>query len=110
MHRREGTVALSRKEKELVTNKYGVIQYPKGDARRLFVLLAIIDKLERPTITSIAEYSGHNKGTIDKDVNKLRQQFGVLISKNASVYRIEDWGIILKKSSIRLFFKNRKQA
>ncbi|MFC3110896.1 hypothetical protein ACFQAT_28620 [Undibacterium arcticum] len=67
-------------------NEYGVVQYPKGDARRLFVLLAAIDYLERPTLTTLTKFTGHNKGTITADVDKLRDQFGVEIHKDGPVY------------------------
>lgn len=82
-------------------NAHGVPQYPKADARRLFVLLAAIDKLERPTLTSLADYTGHNKGTIDADVAKLIEQYGVAIVKTGPVYDIESWGEILKKNGVK---------
>lgn len=84
-----------------VTNAHGVPQYPKADARRLFVLLAAIDLLERPTLTSLAEFTGHNKGTIDADVAKLAEQYGVKIFKAGPVYGIEAWGDILRKSGVK---------
>lgn len=86
---------------ELTKNAHGVPQFPKGDARRLFILLASIDALKRPTITSLAEFTSHNKGTIEADVGRLRVQFGVFIVKKDAVYQIESWGELLKKNSIR---------
>lgn len=88
----------------LIKNEYGVIQYPKGDVRRLLVLAAAVDALERPTITSLAKYTGHNKGTISKDINKLNEQLGVIITKTDSVYEIQSWGDLLKKGRIRRYF------
>ncbi|WP_100084888.1 hypothetical protein [Burkholderia ambifaria] len=82
-------------------NEYGVPQYPKGDARRLFVVLAAIDCLERPTITSIAAYTGHNKGTIDADVAKLRDQYGVEIDRDGPVFVLRSWGDVLKKTGVK---------
>ncbi|VWC79840.1 hypothetical protein BLA39750_01112 [Burkholderia lata] len=79
----------------------GVPQYPKGDARRLFVVLASIDYLERPTITSIAAFTGHNKGTIDADVAKLRDQFGVQIDRDGAVFILRSWGDVLKKAGVK---------
>ena len=84
-------------------NDYGVLQYPKGDARRLFVVLAAIDCLERPTITSIAAYTGHNKGTIDADVEKLRDQYGVDIQRDGPVFVLRSWGDVLKKAGVKKF-------
>jgi len=88
-------------ETSIEANEYGVPQYPKGDARRLFVLLAAIDYLERPTLTSLAEYTGHNKGTIDADVAKLREQFGVDIERDGPVFSIRSWGDLLKKAGVK---------
>jgi hypothetical protein len=83
------------------TNDYGVPQYPKGDARRLFVLLAAIDYLERPTLTTLAAYTGHNKGTIDADVVKLNEQFGVVIEREGPVFVLRSWGDVLKKGGVK---------
>lgn len=86
---------------EFEANEYGVPQYPKGDARRLFVVLAAIEHLERPTITTIAAYTGHNKGTIDADVERLREQFGVEIEREGAVFVVRSWGDVLKKSGVK---------
>ena len=86
-------------------NAYGVTQYPKGDARRLFVLLAAIDALERPTLTTLAEFTGHNKGTIPADVERLREQYKVVIRKDGPVFSIESWGDLLKKEGVRKLLK-----
>ena len=87
------------------SNEHGVPQYPKGDARRLFVVLAAIDCLERPTITSIAAYTGHNKGTIDADVAKLRDQYGVEIDRDGAVFVLRSWGDVLKKAGVKKHLK-----
>lgn len=89
----------------LTKNKHGVVQYPKGDVRRLFVLLASIDKLERPTMTTLAEFTGHSKGNIDHDVQKISEQLSVKIVKDGPVYRIVDWGDIVKKTGVKRVFK-----
>lgn len=77
------------------------LQYARGDARRLLMLLAAVDRLPRPTLTTLAAATGHNKGTIARDVERLREQFGVHISKQGPVYRIEDWGRILRPAGVR---------
>lgn len=78
-----------------------VTQYPKGDARRLFVILAAIDSLERPTLTTLVACTGHNKGTIPGDIDKLREQFGVDIVKDGAVYGVKSWGDLLKKNGVK---------
>ena len=81
-------------------NNHGVPQYPKGDARRLFVLLAAIERLQRPTLTTIADYTNHNKGTISADILKLRTQYGVIVEQNGPVFCIRDWGDLLHKNTV----------
>jgi hypothetical protein len=86
-------------------NQFGVPQYPQGDARRLFVLLSAIDLLERPTISAIADLTSHDKDTIDDEVDKLREQFGMVLHKVGEVYRIESWGEVLKKNGVKKYLK-----
>jgi len=82
-------------------NDFGVPQYPHGDARRLFVLLAAIDLLERPSISAIADFTSHDKDTIDADVAVLQEQFGVTLQKLGHVYHIASWGDILNKQGVK---------
>lgn len=86
-------------------NQFGVPQYPESDARRLFVLLSAIDLLERPTASAVADLTSHNKDTIDDEILKLREQYGVVLHKIGEVYRIESWGDVLKKSGVKKFLK-----
>jgi hypothetical protein len=87
-------------------NEFGVVQYPPDDIRRLFVLLAALDLLERPTLVTICDLTGLDTETIDDDIERLREQFGVQIFKLGSVYRIESWGDVLKKSGVVKRLKN----
>lgn len=82
------------------TNENKVIQYPKNDPRRLFVLLYAIETLDRPTLTTIAEYTGLNKGVIDGHVKNLNEFYGVTIDKVGPVYAIASWGDILNKEGV----------
>jgi len=82
-------------------NDHGVPQYPKGDARRLFVVLAAIEKLSRPTLTTLAAYTGHNKGTIDAGVVKLVEQYGVEIDRDGPVFVLRSWGDVLKQQAVK---------
>lgn len=85
---------------EFPRNENNVIQYPKNDPRRLFVLLHAIETLDRPTITTISAYTGLNKGLIDAHVNNLNEFYGVSITKNGPVYNIESWGNILNREGV----------
>lgn len=86
-------------------NQFGVPPYPENDARRLFVLLSAIDLLERPTVSAIADLTSYDKESIDADMLKLREQFGVALHKTGDIYRIESWGEVLKKRGVKRFLK-----
>lgn len=86
-------------------NQFGVPQYPEQDARRLFVLLSAIDLLERPTVSAIADLTSHDRETIDADVARLREQYGVVLHKVGDIYHIESWGDVLKKNGVRRYLK-----
>ncbi|WP_136415645.1 MULTISPECIES: hypothetical protein [Oxalobacteraceae] len=87
------------------TNQFGVPQYPDHDARRLFVLLSAIDLLERPTVSAIADLTSHDKETVDADIQRLREQFGVVLHKVGDIYRIESWGDVLKSDGVKRYLK-----
>ena len=86
-------------------NEHGVPQYPKGHTGRLLVTLAAIDKLERPTATSVAALTGLSKGKIDVYVQALNDEMGVSIVKEGPAYRIESWGNLLKAGGVRKCLK-----
>lgn len=86
-------------------NQFGVPQYPEHDARRLFVLLSAIDLLERPTVSAIADLTGHDRETIDADTLRLREEFDVVLHKVGETYRIESWGAVLNKNGVKKFLK-----
>lgn len=86
-------------------NEHGVPMYPRGHVGRLLVCLAAIDKLERPTATTVAKLTGLSKGKVDDYVNALAVELAVNISRNGPVYHIEDWGPYLKASAVRTCLK-----
>ena len=86
-------------------NEFGVPQYPENDARRLFVLLAAIELLERPTLSAIADLTSMERDTIEADVAKLKEQFDVSLLKIGEVYRIESWGDVLNRQAVMRFLK-----
>lgn len=90
-------------------NEQGIVQFPKGDARRLFVLLAAIDALPYPTITSLSLKTGHNKGTIKADIKRL-EQYGVAVELQGDAFRIKSWGGLLKKDSVRKYLRTSKNS
>lgn len=80
-----------------IKNQFGIPQYPHDDARRLFVLAGAIDLLERPTATAIDDLTGIDKSIIAGEIDKLREQYGMVIHQFGEIYRIESWGEILSK-------------
>ena len=87
-------------------NDFGIPQYPDGDARRLFILLAAIDLLERPTISAIADLTSLDRKTIEAQVARLQEEFGVHLHKTGEVYRLESWGEVLKKAGVKEYLKS----
>jgi hypothetical protein len=86
-------------------NQFGIPQYPPDDARRLFVLACAIDLLERPTATAIDDLTGIDKSIVDTEVEKLREQYGMVIHKFCDIYRIESWGDILTRDGVTKVMK-----
>ena len=90
---------------ELLRNQFGVPQYPDDDVRKLFVLLAAIDLLGRPTQSALADLSGHPRESIDAAVLRLREEFGVNLHRVGEIYHIADWGDILKMRGVKRHLK-----
>lgn len=76
-------------------------KYKKGDVRRLFILIAAIDSIERPTMCVLARYLGCSNASIGKSVEKINEQLGVNIVSENAVYRITKWGDMINKKSIK---------
>jgi hypothetical protein len=92
---------MQQEEEDFPRNAHGVVQYPKGDVRRIFVLIAAIDLLRRPTITELEQYTGWNRGSINRDISKISVQFDVSIVKQDGAYRILDWGQVLRREGVK---------
>lgn len=73
-------------------------QYPKGDLRRMLVVLGAIDELDVATLVRIAERTGLDKKTIINLIDQARVQAGVGIDKNGAVYSINAWGPIINQA------------
>lgn len=69
--------------------------FPKGDVRRYITLLSAIERLGEPTLVQLERETGHNRGTIPADIEKIREQLCVDIVKDGACYRIENMGPLL---------------
>lgn len=76
--------------------------YPKGDLRRMLCVLAAIDTLENPTLVRIADRTGIDKKTVTYLIEQARVQAGVEIEKNGPVYKLVNWGPVIKKAGAKL--------
>ena len=76
--------------------------YPKGDLRRMLVVLAAIAEL-RPhaTVVRIALRTGLDRRSVMGLITQAREQAGVTIEKNGSVYRITDWGNVIRRDGAK---------
>jgi hypothetical protein len=77
-------------------------QYPKGDLRRMLAVLGAIDALESATLVKLAERTGIDKKTVTNLIEQAREQAGVVVAKNGSVYSIEEWGPVIKKGGAKM--------
>ncbi|MBY0464778.1 MAG: winged helix-turn-helix domain-containing protein [Burkholderiales bacterium] len=75
-------------------------QYPKGDLRRMLSVLGAIDAGHN-TLVQIVAATGLDKRTVTALVAQARAQAFVSIAKDGPVYRIEDWGPVLKRDGAR---------
>ena len=79
------------------------VPFPKGDVRRLLALALAIAEDERATLTTLSARTGHHKQTIQDDIEKLREQLGLVIEKDGPVYRLISWGPVVKHTNLRKF-------
>lgn len=75
--------------------------YPKGDLRRMLVVLGVIGALERPTLVSVANWTGLDKKTVSRLIDQAVTQAGVVVEKEGPVYRITAWGPLLREKGVQ---------
>ena len=74
------------------------IKYPKGDLRRMLQVLGAIEAIPDATLVKIVERTGLDKKTITSLIGQAGDQAKVTISKSGPVYKIEDWGPVIKRT------------
>jgi hypothetical protein len=81
--------------------------YPKGDLRRMLIVLAAIAETRGATLVQIAARTGLDKKTVTRMVAQAREQAGVVVRKNAARYTIAAWGPVIRADGARLALKPR---
>ena len=76
--------------------------YPKGDLRRMLVVLAAMDLPQGASLVQIAERSGLDKKSVTRLIDQAREQAGVVVLKKGAVYHVENWGPVVKKAGAKL--------
>lgn len=69
--------------------------YPKGDLRRMLMVLAAMDSIPDATQAKMAARTGLDKRTVIHLISQASEQAGVVVKKEGPVYTLEGWGPIL---------------
>lgn len=78
------------------------LPYPKGDLRRMLVVLAAIDSMPVATLVKIVARTGLDKKTVFNLIQQAAEQAHVSIQKAGPIYSISDWGPVFKKAGAKM--------
>ena len=77
--------------------------FPKGDARRYFVVLLAADKLkEYASLQYLAVETECSRAEVQRALAAAERQFGVTFKRQGSAYLIESWGALKKSALVQL--------
>jgi len=76
--------------------------YPKGDLRRMLVVLGVIHESGVATLVQIVARTGLDNKTVSDLIAKSQEQAGVIMEKSGSSYHISSLGPVLKKNGLLL--------
>ena len=78
--------------------------FPKGDARRYFVVLAAIDAMKKgeATIHRVATAIECTRAEAQRAVQAACEQFAVSFDRDGSAYIISSWGVLKRSAVIEL--------
>lgn len=79
-----------------------VANYPQGDLRRLLAVLAAIEVLTDATRMRIEDLTGLDEQTVLLLIAMAEQQAGVVIEEKGGVYRLVDWGPVIRRGGAKL--------
>lgn len=69
--------------------------FPKGDARRYLLVLQVVDRMkDGATLHYVAIETGSTRAEVQRALQALADQFGVVFERRDTSYHISDWGVI----------------
>lgn len=71
--------------------------YPKGDLRRMLIVLAAMDTMSEATLVKIVASTRLDKKTVTNLIATAQEQAQVEIVKDGPVYTLVNWGPALAK-------------
>lgn len=78
------------------------LPYPKGDLRRMLMVLGAIQEAGGATLVQLVKRTGLDKKTVSDLIVKAQEQAGVHVLKEGSKYSIESLGPVFKASGCKL--------
>ncbi|WP_238587013.1 hypothetical protein [Pseudomonas veronii] len=79
-----------------------VVSYPKGDLRRMLSVLAALESMPEATLVKLVAKTGLDKKTVSNLIIQAGEQAGVQISKSGPIYKLENWGPVIKRSGAKM--------
>lgn len=81
----------------------GITLWPKGDLRRMLVVLVAIDRASDrggASLLEMVEQTGMDKRTITHQMEAAVAQAGVILQKTGARWRIASWGPMLHRQGV----------
>lgn len=78
------------------------VRYPKGDLRRMLVVLGALNEAGTATLVQIVARTGLDNKTVSDLIVKAQLQAGVVVEKSGANYRIIALGPVFKKTGLHL--------
>lgn len=75
--------------------------YPKGDLRRMLLVLAAIEAAPGVTVTKIAVQTALARKTVDDLILQAKEQGAVGIRKDGSGFHLDHWGPVFRAEGAR---------
>lgn len=81
--------------------------FQKGDMRKVWLILGALVHVKKPTALSISNEIGLPRSTVMDILEKIAsgQIPGMVLTKEGSVYVIQEWGELINKREVTKFYK-----